>query len=200
MVTAHLRHSVYKSEGSSSAAPATVTSNRFLELLLRLRSLRLVAWLYLICVLPTTIFLCFLIPPMQVSDEGRHFLRAYEFSRSQMLPDTGFSHGLFAWDSHGKPMPGVLYTTGGIVPVAVANFVRDKVTSADFLLREYHFPSIASRLRDLDAAAPPRTAIHRFPRFRSLRSHLVPAADRRYLIRSSYFRQNLHMVLRGTYC
>jgi len=158
MVTAHLQHSANQSGRSPSVAPATVTSNRFLSLLLRVRSLRLVAWLYLICVLPTTIFLCFLIPPMQVSDEGRHFLRAYEFSRGQMLPDTGFSHGLFAWDSHGKPTPGVLYTAGGIVPVAVAKFVRDKVTSADFLLREYHFPSIASRLRDLDAAAqkPPR--------------------------------------------
>ena len=153
MVTAHLQHSANQSRRSPSAAPATVTSNRLLSLLLRMRSLRPVAWLYLICVLPTTIFLCFLIPPMQVSDEGRHFLRAYEFSRGQMLPDTGFSRGLFVWDSHGKPMPGVLYTTGGVVPAALANFVRDKVTSADFLLREYHFPSIASRLRDLDAAA-----------------------------------------------
>lgn len=97
---------------------------------------RAIPYFYLAFGLATTLTLCFLIPPMQVSDEGRHFLRAWQISEGQLLPQVNF-------DTH---------QAGGFVPSAAADFVRYRVTS-EFLRNEDHLHSISDRLQALDTAA-----------------------------------------------
>src|SRR5579871_3119197 len=71
----------------------------------------LISLIYLVISLPTMLYLCFLTPPMQVGDEGRHFLRACQIAGggivAQIDPNTN--------------------QAGGLLPVAESEFVRDKM-------------------------------------------------------------------------
>src|SRR4051794_29384785 len=72
-------------------------------------SLRTIQYLYVCVSLPTVLLICFLVPPMQPIDESRHFVRACQIAqggfRSEIDPVTGRG--------------------GGVLPEAVANFVRE---------------------------------------------------------------------------
>jgi predicted membrane protein DUF2142 len=101
-----------------------------------LNSRYVVPFLYLTVGLATTLYLCFLVPPMQSRDEGRHFLRAAQIA-----------HGHFM--SQIDPVSG---EAGGILPIAESEFVRDKM-STDFLRSEDGLRTIPARLAALDLAA-----------------------------------------------
>jgi uncharacterized membrane protein len=86
--------------------------------------------------LPTALFLCFLVPPMQSRDEGRHFLRAGQIAHGHFLSQIDPSTG----------------EAGGMLPIAESEFVRDKM-STDFLRKEDGLRTIPARLAALDLAA-----------------------------------------------
>lgn len=92
--------------------------------------------LYLTIALPSTILLSLWVPPMQVMDEGRHFLRAYQFSEGHLLSDIGAARN----------------TAGGWVPVAVADFVRTAM-SPEFLRAQGRLASVDARFEALDHTA-----------------------------------------------
>src|SRR4051812_7653808 len=48
---------------------------------------RLIPFIYLAISLPVALYLCFLIPPMQVRDEGRHFLRACQIADGGIISE-----------------------------------------------------------------------------------------------------------------
>lgn len=95
-----------------------------------------VPYFYLAVALPTTLLLCFLTPPIQSPDEGRHFLRAYQFTEGKIFSEID---------------PKTLQA-GGWVPVAASEFVRDKMRP-EYLRNEDRLHSIGERLRALDQAA-----------------------------------------------
>jgi uncharacterized membrane protein len=97
---------------------------------------RLIPVVYLAIGLPVMAYLCFLIPPIQGRDEGRHFLRACQIADGGILAQIDANTG----------------QAGGMLPVAEAEFVRDKM-STDFLRREDLLPTIGERLKALDAAS-----------------------------------------------
>src|SRR3954452_10264298 len=74
---------------------------------------------YLAAALATVIPLCFIVPPMQVLDENRHFMRAVQFSQGQWTPQVDVKTD----------------RTGGVLPDAVFEFVR-LTMSTDFLQEE----------------------------------------------------------------
>jgi uncharacterized membrane protein len=95
-----------------------------------------IPYIYVGVALPTTFLLCFLIPPIQSPDEGRHFLRAYQIAQGQMLsqidPNT--------------------HQAGGWIPAAASGFVRDKMRP-DYLRNEDRLRTLGERLSALDQAA-----------------------------------------------
>lgn len=95
-----------------------------------------IPFIYLAVALPVALLLCYLIPPTQTSDEGRHFLRACQFAEGQILPQI---------DPSGQ-------TTGGLLPAAAVDFVRDKM-NPNYYRAEDRLHTIGARLRALDAAA-----------------------------------------------
>src|SRR3954465_62861 len=97
---------------------------------------RLIPFIYLALSLPVALYLCFLIPPMQVRDEGRHFLRACQIADGGIISQIEASSG----------------QAGGMLPVAESEFVRDKM-GPFFLLNEDRLPTIRARLEALDRAS-----------------------------------------------
>ena len=104
--------------------------------LTRLNLRPLIPLIYLAISVPTMLYLCFLIPPMQVADEGRHFLRACQIANggilSQIDPET--------------------HQAGGILPLAVSEFVRDKMQIAT-LQKEDRLVTIRARLDALNRSS-----------------------------------------------
>ncbi len=92
--------------------------------------------LYLIIALPVSILLCFLVPPMQTPDDGRHFLRACQIAQGHILPQVSPTGS----------------TAGGWLPAAAVDFVRDKM-NPEFFRREDQLRSIGARLKALDREA-----------------------------------------------
>lgn len=88
---------------------------------------------YLAVALPTVLILCFLLPPMQSPDEGRHFLRACQIAEGQLL-------------SQIDPQTA---QAGGVLPSVESEFVRKKM-STDFLRTEDRLHTIRERLAALD--------------------------------------------------
>ena len=95
-----------------------------------------VPYIYLIISLPTALLLCFLTPPMQSPDEGRHFLRACQIAFGQIVSQI---------DPRAQQ-------AGGLLPAAASDFVRDKMTP-DYFRQEERYHTIGERLRALDEAA-----------------------------------------------
>jgi len=54
---------------------------------------RLIPFIYLAISLPVALYLCFLMPPMQVRDEGRHFLRACQIADGGIISQIEASSG-----------------------------------------------------------------------------------------------------------
>ena len=79
---------------------------------------RLIPFIYLAISLPATAYLCFLIPPIQGRDEGRHFLRACQMADGGILSQIDANTG----------------QAGGVLPVAEAEFVREKMSMEDYKL------------------------------------------------------------------
>lgn len=96
----------------------------------------LVPLLYLTVALPTVLFLCFLMPPMQSPDEGRHFLRACQIAQGQFLSQIDARTG----------------DAGGVLPSAESEFVRDKMRT-DFLRAQDRLRTVSERLAALDLSA-----------------------------------------------
>jgi uncharacterized membrane protein len=80
--------------------------------------------------------LCFLTPPMQSEDEGRHFLRACQIAQGQIVSEF-----------HSRT-----HEAGGWLPAAAAEFVREKMTP-EYFRKEDELRTIGKRLRALDRAA-----------------------------------------------
>src|SRR5947209_11330438 len=97
---------------------------------------RLIPFIYLAVSLPVAIYLCFLIPPMQVRDEGRQFLRACQIADGGIISQIEASSG----------------QAGGMLPVAESEFVRDKM-GPFFLLNEDRLATIRARLEALDRSS-----------------------------------------------
>src|SRR3954470_19221422 len=97
---------------------------------------RLIPFIYLAISLPVAIYLCFLIPPMQVRDEGRHFLRACQIADGGIISQIEASSG----------------QAGGLLPLAESEFVRDKMRPF-FLLHEDRLPTIRARWEALDRSS-----------------------------------------------
>src|SRR3954465_3771590 len=89
---------------------------------------RLIPFIYLALSLPVALYLCFLIPPMQVRDEGRHFLRACQIAEGGIISQIEASSG----------------QAGGLLPLAESEFVRDKM-GPFFLLNQDRLPTIRAR-------------------------------------------------------
>jgi uncharacterized membrane protein len=96
----------------------------------------LISLIYLAISLPTMLYLCFLTPPMQVADEGRHFLRACQ------IADGGIVSQIDANTNQ----------AGGLLPLAESEFVRDKMRT-DFLRDEDRLSTIRARLDALDRSS-----------------------------------------------
>jgi uncharacterized membrane protein (UPF0136 family) len=92
-----------------------------------------VPYLYLCVALPAVLLLCFLVPPMQVPDENRHFERAYQIAQGGWAPD---------FDAKKR-------RAGGVLPDAVFNFVRSWMRT-DVLQHEEPLRSIRARMHALD--------------------------------------------------
>lgn len=105
-------------------------------------SSRLFAYIYLCIALPTELLLSFLVPPMQVMDESRHFVRACQISqggwRSELDPTTGRG--------------------GGLLPVAVADFVRHWMDT-DSLRSEDGLRTILARIEAIHRSAQQQAPI-----------------------------------------
>ncbi len=100
------------------------------------RALHLVPYLYLVLTIPCVALLWLMIPPMQVPDEGRHFMRALQISEGQILPQINPA----------------LHTSGGWLPAAAVEFVRDRM-NPEFYRREDYLRNIPDRFKALDRAA-----------------------------------------------
>jgi uncharacterized membrane protein len=96
----------------------------------------LVPFGYLLIAAPVAILLCFLTPPMQSPDEGRHFLRACQIASGQIVSE----------------IDPKTQQAGGWLPAAASDFVRDKM-SPDYFRQEDRYHTIGERLRSLDDAA-----------------------------------------------
>jgi uncharacterized membrane protein len=97
---------------------------------------RLIPLIYFAITLPVALYLCFLIPPMQIRDEGRHFLRACQIADGRIISQIEASSG----------------EAGGMLPLAESEFVRDKMGPA-FLVNEDRLPTIRARLEALNRAS-----------------------------------------------
>src|SRR5947209_11707214 len=97
---------------------------------------KLIPFIYLAISLPVALYRCFLIPPMQVRDEGRHFLRACQIADGGIISRIDASTG----------------QAGGLLPVAESEFVRDKM-GPFFLLNEDRLPTIRARLEAVDRSS-----------------------------------------------
>ncbi len=97
---------------------------------------RAVPYLYLCVTLPAVLLLCFLVPPLQVVDESRHFVRAYQMAQG-------------GWLSEIDPET---HRVGGMLPEAVGNFVRDSMNS-ESLLAENALHTIRARMSAFDRVA-----------------------------------------------
>lgn len=95
-----------------------------------------VPYFYIGVALPTALILCFLTPPLQSEDEGRHFLRACQFAEGRIISE-------FESNTH---------AAGGWLPAAAADFVREKMTP-EYFRKEDELRSIGERLRAFDRAA-----------------------------------------------
>src|SRR5579875_2992131 len=82
------------------------------------------------------VYLALTIPRMQVPDEGRHFMRALQISEGQILPQINPA----------------LHTSGGWLPAAAVEFVRDRM-DPEFYRREDYLRNIPDRFKALDRAA-----------------------------------------------
>ncbi len=100
------------------------------------RALHLVPYVYLALTIPCVALLWLIIPPMQVPDEGRHFMRALQISEGQILPQINPA----------------LHTSGGWLPAAAVEFVRDRM-NPEFYRREDYLRNIPDRFKALDRAA-----------------------------------------------
>jgi uncharacterized membrane protein len=96
----------------------------------------LIPLIYFAISLPTMLYLCFLTPPIQVADEGRHFLRACQIADGQIVSQIDANTS----------------QAGGLLPLAESEFVRDKM-STDFLRNEDRLPTIRARLDALDRSS-----------------------------------------------
>src|SRR5947209_6006207 len=98
--------------------------------------LRSIQCLYVCISLPTVLLICFLVPPMQPIDESRHFVRACQIAqggfRSEIDPATGRG--------------------GGVLPEAVADFVREWM-NAGWLRSNEMLRTIPARLHALELAS-----------------------------------------------
>ncbi|MGH9437105.1 MAG: DUF2142 domain-containing protein [Terriglobia bacterium] len=92
--------------------------------------------IYLVVALPVALLLCYLVPPNQPADEGRHFLRACQIAEGQILPQ----------------IDSTTQEAGGFLPAAVVDFVRDKM-DPKYYRNEDRLHTIGARLRALDLAA-----------------------------------------------
>ncbi len=93
----------------------------------------LTPFIYFAISVPVVLYLCFLIPPMQVRDEGRHFLRACQIAEGGILSEIEAGSG----------------NAGGVLPLAEFEFVHDKM-SIEFLRNEDRTPTVRGRLDALD--------------------------------------------------
>src|SRR3954466_1587775 len=105
---------------------------------------RLIPYLYLCITLPTVLFLCFLVPPMQSMDESRHFVRACQIAQG-------------GWRSEIDPATG---RGGGLLPEAVADFVRHWMNT-ESLRSEDALHTIRERVSALDRASQTQAPIAR---------------------------------------
>src|SRR5947209_3781474 len=97
---------------------------------------KLIPFIYLAISLPVALYLCFLIPPMQVRDEGRHFLRSCQIADGGIISQIDATTG----------------QAGGMLPLAESEFVHDKM-GPFFLLNEDRLPTIRARLEALDRSS-----------------------------------------------
>jgi uncharacterized membrane protein len=95
-----------------------------------------VPYIYLAVTLPVALLLCFITPPMQSPDEGRHFLRACQIAQGRIL----------------SQIDPATHAAGGWLPAAASEFVRDKMTP-EYLRRQDSLSSVRERLQALDRAA-----------------------------------------------
>lgn len=95
-----------------------------------------IPYVYLAIGLAVALLLCFLVPPMQSPDEGRHFLRALQIAQGQILPQ----------------IDPATHQAGGLLPAAAVEFVSDRMTP-EYFRAEDRLHSIGERLGALDRAA-----------------------------------------------
>ena len=121
-----------------AAKAETLTIDRAAEALrfLPRNILHWVPYFYLAVALPVALLLCFLVPPMQTPDDGRHFLRACQIAQGDMLPQI---------DPTG-------HTSGGWLPAAAVDFVRDRM-NPEYFRQEDHLRTLTDRFEALDRAA-----------------------------------------------
>lgn len=92
--------------------------------------------IYLAVALPLEVLVCFLNPPMQASDETRHFLRACQVAQGQVFPQ----------------IDPATHAAGGLLPAAVVEFVRDRM-NPHYYRNENRLHTIGARLAALNTAA-----------------------------------------------
>jgi len=100
------------------------------------RNQQAIAYAYLLIVLPTVLLLCFLVPPMQVEDESRHFVRAYQIAEGGWIPEVDRGTG----------------RVGGTLPNALGDFIRTWMAS-ESRIGDETLHTVKSRMASLDRAA-----------------------------------------------
>ena len=98
-------------------------------------------YVYLVLALATVLLFCFIVPPLQVLDENRHFMRAVQFSQGNWI----------------SQMDVATNRAGGVLPAAVFQFVR-RTMSTDFLQGEEALHTVRERINALDRASQPDAA------------------------------------------
>jgi uncharacterized membrane protein len=102
-----------------------------------LLSLRSIPYLYLCVTLPAVLVLSFLVPPMQLIDESRHFVRACQIAQGNLLPQIDKATG----------------RGGGVLPQAVADFVRRWMNTDTLRSEEITSRTVGQRIHALDKAS-----------------------------------------------
>lgn len=123
-------------------ATAPGRARRAVFMLDALRWRKAVPYSYLAVAVPVAVALCFMTPPMQSPDEGRHFWRACQIAEGRVLSEIDPS----------------THAAGGRLPAAASDFVRDTMTP-EYLRRQDLLPGVGERLRALDRAAHAQTPL-----------------------------------------
>src|SRR5436305_11798883 len=131
------------SSHKNSSQPTSETL-RFRSFSARLLNSHLFAYIYLCVALPVELLLCFLVPPMQVMDESRHFVRACQIAQGGWRSEIDMATG----------------RGGGVLPQAVADFVRHWMDT-NSLRSEDSLHTISERMDALDRSSQRQAPITR---------------------------------------